>query len=351
MNNKQKVLVTGAGGFIGGRVVEVLHCSGQYHVRAGVRRWASAARIGRLPVEIVQCDIVEPEQVRAALAEVSAVVHCARGSAETDLEGTDNVLSIGLEAGLQSFVALSSIAVYGSQSGDIDEECPCITTGNEYGSMKVRLEQLCMDYAPKGLPVSILRPTIVYGPFSESWTVEPAARLKSGRFLIPEDYGAGTCNLVYVDDLVAAIMLSLRRVEAAGEVFNVNGAERLTWNDYFKALNDAMGLPPLKPHGRTSSRLAAATMMPVRKSAKAMLKYFPGPIKHIYQHSAHGRALMKRAEQVIRTTPTSAEFDLYSRKAFYLSKKAERLLGYRPRFALTEGVELSAAWLRHHRLI
>ena len=52
-----RVLVTGAGGFIGGRIVEVLHELNPGSVRAGVRRWSSAARIGRLPVEILQCDI------------------------------------------------------------------------------------------------------------------------------------------------------------------------------------------------------------------------------------------------------------------------------------------------------
>ena len=42
----RRILVTGAGGFIGARLVEVLHCSGGWHVVAGVRRWSTAARVG-----------------------------------------------------------------------------------------------------------------------------------------------------------------------------------------------------------------------------------------------------------------------------------------------------------------
>ena len=70
------VLVTGAGGFIGGRAVEVLHHLG-YDVRAGVRRWSSAARIGRFPIEIVQCDLADRGQLDAACDGVSAIVRRA----------------------------------------------------------------------------------------------------------------------------------------------------------------------------------------------------------------------------------------------------------------------------------
>src|SRR2546425_11294531 len=77
MRSDHRVLITGAGGFIGGRVAEVLHASGSAQVRAGVRKWAGAARIGRLPVEIVRCDLADPLQVDAACDGVAAVVHCA----------------------------------------------------------------------------------------------------------------------------------------------------------------------------------------------------------------------------------------------------------------------------------
>src|SRR2546426_11636081 len=73
MSSDHRVLITGAAGFIGGRVAEVLHASGCAQVRAGVRQWAGAARIGRLPVEIVRCDLADPRQVDAACDGVAAV--------------------------------------------------------------------------------------------------------------------------------------------------------------------------------------------------------------------------------------------------------------------------------------
>jgi uncharacterized protein YbjT (DUF2867 family) len=78
--NRSTILVTGASGFIGGRVVEVLHGLDQVTVRAGIRRWSAAARVGRLPVELVRCDITQPGDVAVALKGVTHIVHCAVGN-------------------------------------------------------------------------------------------------------------------------------------------------------------------------------------------------------------------------------------------------------------------------------
>ena len=99
MTSERSVLVTGAGGFIGGRVVEALHLTGGTRVRAGVRRWASAARIGRFPVELAHCDVMESDSLANALTGVSAVVHCAVGDREVTVEGTRNLLEAARRAG------------------------------------------------------------------------------------------------------------------------------------------------------------------------------------------------------------------------------------------------------------
>ena len=80
---KPVVLVTGAGGFIGGWVAEALHLAG-WDVRAGISRWTSAARIARFPLTIVQCDVMDAASLDAALKGVDVVVHCARGKDEDD---------------------------------------------------------------------------------------------------------------------------------------------------------------------------------------------------------------------------------------------------------------------------
>src|ERR1043166_1234625 len=117
LSSARPILVPGAGGFIGGRVVEMLQGLLGIPVRASVRRWTSAARIGRLPVEIVLCDIADADQVRRAMDGVRGVVHCAYGDPAVFVEGTRTVLQAALEAGVDRVVHLSTMEVYGDVEG------------------------------------------------------------------------------------------------------------------------------------------------------------------------------------------------------------------------------------------
>lgn len=331
--------------------MEVLMLGGARPVRAGIRRWASAARIGRFRPEIVLCDVTDPEHVRAALDGVRAIVHCAGGSPTANVEGTECLLKAATELGIQRFVHLSSVAVYGEATGNVDEGRPLEAGGNPYAAAKIEGERLCREYGARGLSCVILRPSIVYGPFSASWTIEFAERLVAGPWLLPDESTRGICNLVYIDDLVAAILLALDAQDGVGEAFNISGGERVTWGEYFRALNEAMGLGDLEAKGALESRLAAGVMMPVRRTGKWALRHFERPIMGMYQRYRPVKAALKRVEGMIRQTPTTGEFELYSRDAFFPVEKAGRLLGYRPAFTMADGVELIAAWLRHHRYV
>jgi nucleoside-diphosphate-sugar epimerase len=351
MTEQGKVLVTGAGGFIGGRTVEVLHAMGRGPVVGGVRRWSSAARIGRFPVEIVLCDVTSPGSVRAAMAGVSHVVHCAVGGREVTVDGTRNVLQAAREAGVQRLVHVSTIDVYGSDTGEMLESQPLRRTGALYGDTKIEAEEACLAAAAGGLALCILRPTIVYGPFSNLWTVEFAQRLQHRPWTLPRERAAGICNAVYVDDVVQGVLLGLEHPAAVGESFNINGAEWPTWFEYFTALDDHMGLPPIAAESPAVSFLHAWAMKPARDAAKFALRRFQPQIMALYRRSSLAKWSMKRAEAMFRAAPTPGEFRLYGRTATYPSTKAERLLGYRPRFPLADGLRLSAAWLRHHGFI
>jgi len=341
------ILVTGAGGFIGGRIVEILHASGRGPVRAGVRRWSTAAQVGRLPVDIVNCDVENLDSLAAAMDGVRAVVHCAVGTPTVNAVGTRTVLEAARRAGVPRIVHLSTIDVYGRGDGTYNEEAPRKREGAVYGDSKIAAEEAVEEYRSMGSNVAVLRPTIVYGPGSVSWTVEFAERLLAGTWLLSDEDTSGLCNLVYVDDVAAAVLRALETPAPCNETFNVNGPETITWAAYFRTLNDALGLPPLPTVSRGRSHLAARAMAPVRTTAKWVLRRAPGLVMGLYQKSALARKLMKGAESAIKQTPTAGEFHLYSINAQFPTTKAERLIGFKPAIGVAEGVKLSVAWLRH----
>jgi UDP-glucose 4-epimerase len=187
-NPAETILITGAGGFVGGTIVEALHFAGDYRVHAGIARWSSAPRIARLPIKLVQCDVMKPEELSDAFVDVDYIIHCAVGDdLSIMVEGTKNVLRAAANAGVKRVVYISSVAVYGEATGDIDEgRKPPPGTLSGYGAAKTAAEALCIDLG-RDLDVVILRPSIIYGPFSARWTMLYALRLKSGRWTVRDE--------------------------------------------------------------------------------------------------------------------------------------------------------------------
>ena len=353
MSAERTILVTGGGGFIGNRFVEVIHLTGFGRVRAGVRRWASAARAARFPVEIVLCDVLDDRQIAAAMHGVDVVVHCAVGDERVIVEGTRNVLEAAARNQVSRVLHISTAEVYGTDvSGRVDETRPCTTTGSPYANAKTEAERLVWQHSSRGLPVTIFRPSIVYGPWSDQWTAALAERLQSGHWRRYSRYGEGTCNLVYVDDLVAAALSSIRSDNAVGQAFNVGGAESVTWNEYFDRFNQAIGLPPLEVRSASRAKAKSIAAGAVRTTAQLLLARHHAMLRDLSERGGWVSAGMKGIKRWMNTSPSSNELErLYSRKAIYDWSKAQRLLDYRPAFDLDRGLRLSVDWLRYAGLL
>lgn len=351
MVEDETILITGASGFIGGWLTETLILSGASFVRAGIRSWSSAARLARFPVDIVLCDVLNIEQIRQAMADVTIVIHCATGLNQVIVQGTHNMLEMALEQGVKRFVHLSTTEVYGNVDGQTDEERPFQVTGNEYGDSKIEAENLCCQYWQRGLPVTTVRPSIVYGPFSEDWVIRISQKLQSGNWGLFDGYGGGFCNLVYVTDVVAGILLAATHPAAIGQAFNLSGREVITWNQYFQDLNAALGLPDLKEINPVKSKMRASIMRPIKASAKSALQHLEDPLKKLYERSAQARRLMQFAEKSMKTTASFSDLNLYNRRTIYSIEKAQRLLGYAPQVDTQAGIEMSASWLKHLSIV
>ena len=236
----KKVLITGATGFIGTRLCEVMILTGRWKPRLFVHSTASASRIARFPIDFVLGDLCDKNSVDRAIEECDAVVHLARGDRRVMTTGLENVLRAALKQRCERFVHLSSVAVYGQHPPpeSSSEEAPPQPGDMAYGVEKLKEEQRVRRFGRgHGLPFVILRPPNVYGPFSH-FTVNLIGKIRAGQIAII-DSGQNPCNLVYVDNLVEAILLSLWKPAAIGETFFVTDCETVSWE---RCLNDLAAL-------------------------------------------------------------------------------------------------------------
>ncbi len=244
------MLVTGAGGFLGCRLAEVLHASGQWDVRAAVRRPGGAARLARLPLEIIVADACSADDMRHAMTACDAVVHCAVGTGwppeaafKVTVEGTRTTAEAALAGGIRRFVHISSMAVHGDHVPPrLDETSPLQPgSGVSYNRAKWLAEQAISSLVERGLPAISLRPARIYGPYSRTFTVRPLSALRSGRLVLAGDADTPS-NMVYVDNVVEAIVRALVAAPAEhGQAFLISEPDQLSWKQFFEFFADAAG--------------------------------------------------------------------------------------------------------------
>jgi len=214
--------------------------------------------------------------------------------------------------------------------------------------MKIEAEEACWDFHRRGLPLSVLRPTIVYGPFSKYWSIRFATRILSGSWGNLGAGGTGKCNLIYVDDLAMAAIAAVERDSAVGEAFNVNGDDDVTWNEYWERFAAALGRPGLPSVNYPLMRMRSTLATPVRFVARNILTRFRDKVFNVYQRSYAARGAMQATERSLSLTPSLDELRLFRRDCRFANDKLKTRLGFTPRVDLEQGLQATAAWLNHH---
>lgn len=384
-----KALVTGASGFIGGRLVERLVRQGA-DVRVLVRNPASAARLARFPLTFHLGDVTSTADLDKAVQGCDLVFHCAYGTtgsqkrrAWVNRAGTERTLEAAHRAGVKRVVYLSTLMVYGQTAdGDLDETAPRRRFGNAYSDSKLDAEATALQYFRSGrVPVTVLQPTAVYGPWGGVWTVQPIETLRTGRVILVNG-GDGLANAVYVDDLVSAMLLAAEKDAAVGEAFLISGPEAVTWRELYgffaRMLGDGSRLVEMtgeealahhRKHQRETSRfhqeflrtfkqdrgfrdrlMATRELKALRELASSVLP--EGLQDRIKGRMSGGGARPAAKEKGLPIHPLTPQMiGFFAAKTRVRIDKARRLLGYEPAFPLQRGMELTEQWARWANLL
>jgi len=326
----QKILLTGATGFIGGHVARRLLAEKGVAVRVLARCPDKAEPWVKMGAEVVKGDLGDSAALERAAGDCSIVIHAAAQvssvpSRETfvqsNVEGTEMLLRAASAAGVKRFVHISSIAAFGLPlSGEIDDHSPRAICGDPYCDTKYLAEEVVFRHgAERHLPVVILRPSGVYGPGSSHWSVIPLKRIKKGKMFVV-DGGRGLLNYVYIENLVDAILLAAEHDRAPGQAFIVNDGAA-TWQDFFGAYARMAG-----KDGIRSVPLWAARLW------------------------VHGRNLLAAARGETSRVPQNALAFLVGTPV-YRQTHIEQTLGHRSRVDLQDGLRRTEAWFHETGLL
>ena len=366
MDRNDLILVTGASGFIGGRLVELLAERG-LRVRAAISNASKLSRISQLDVERVRADLTDHAALSHAVAGCNVIFHVAYrfgGSArqqKINLDAARALAEAFLKQGGRRFVHVSSISAYGDPSdGELTEETPQRPTREPYSATKQKIERLLLDlHRARGLPVAILQPGIVYGPYGSIWTTPLLEQVRSMRVVLPNG-GHGICNAVYIDDVVNALMLAADCDAAVAESFLVSGASSVTWREFYGAYEKMLGRTAVVDPGEAQLGIVESSWRrPPHSSSVGRLKagvrrLLPGPVKAIIKRGLRlflGRQAAASDAETPFFVPDGLLRALYASKTHIRIDKARRILGYKPTFDLDEGMARTAEWARRANLL
>ncbi|MDO8627649.1 MAG: NAD-dependent epimerase/dehydratase family protein [Candidatus Diapherotrites archaeon] len=231
------ILITGSTGLIGKELTK------QLKAKQGHKIKEFSKSLGQ--------DILNKEDVQKALSGVDAVVHLAALLDETlsleelrkvNVHGTENLLEECAKQKIERLIYLSSVAVYGS-TGEISTEESKFSPETNYELSKAESEKLVQTYQEL-IPITILRPALVYGPTSY-W--EEITKIAKKGFPIIGD-GKNQIQLVNYKDVANAIVFCLEREETIGETYNVAEKQIITYTELQKNLTEALGLEFKEKH-------------------------------------------------------------------------------------------------------
>lgn len=317
-----KYLITGGAGFLGINLVRYLHSRGHEITSLDIVPFDYPDMNDK--IKIITGDIRDKQKVKEAIAEQDIVVHTAAALPlykpediySTDIDGTRNLIEESFEQKIKRFIHISSTAVYGIPDHHPLLEDDKLDGVGPYGKAKILAEEECIKFRQKGMCVPILRPKSFIGPerlgvfdLLYDWA-------QDGKGFPMIGNGKNRYQLLDVEDLCESIYLTATLDEKiVNDTFNIGAKEFTTMREDYQAVLDYAGFGkkivglPEKPIIYTLKFLEALKLSPL--------------YKWVYETA--------------------------SKDSFVSIEKAEKVLGYKPKFSNKDALIRNYKWYIEHR--
>lgn len=317
-----KYLITGGAGFLGINLVRYLHSRGHEITSLDIVPFDYPDMNDK--IKIITGDIRDKQKVKEAVAEQDIVVHTAAALPlykpediySTDIDGTRNLIEESFEQKIKRFIHISSTAVYGIPDHHPLLEDDKLDGVGPYGKAKILAEEECIKFRQKGMCVPILRPKSFIGPerlgvfdLLYDWA-------QDGKGFPMIGNGKNRYQLLDVEDLCESIYLTATLDEKiVNDTFNIGAKEFTTMREDYQAVLDYAGFGkkivglPEKPIIYTLKFLEALKLSPL--------------YKWVYETA--------------------------SKDSFVSIEKAEKILGYKPKFSNKDALIRNYKWYIEHR--
>ena len=311
-----KVSITGAAGFIGKRVIIRLLEKG-HDVTALLLPGEPDEGMDGCAVQ--RGDITMPETLAGIMSGADVVIHLAGavGYGQTlerclaiNRDGTKNVGAEAVRAGVRRFIHMSSVSVYGRRPDvPIDEDFPTRKIGDPYGDTKIDAELILRDLERQNvLGLTIVRPTVIYGPGDLLFLPKLVENLKSGKARVIGS-GANTVDLIQVDDVADFFIVLLTDPRSVGRTYNLTNPSNPTWKEMLNFVAAELGLPPVEASVPYQAAYLIAGLL-------EFIHFFRGTPPRLTRYSVR----------------------VVGRQYRYLTGRATNELGYVPKIALFDGL-------------
>ncbi len=315
-------LITGGAGFLGINLVRYLHSHGNNVASLDIVKFDYPDMNEK--INIITGDIRDKKLVDEAMKNIDVVIHTAAALPlykpedifSTDIEGTKNLLSAAQKNNVQRFIHISSTAVYGIPDHHPINENDKLDGVGPYGKSKILAEEECINYRKKGMCVTIIRPKSFVGPerlgvfdLLYDWAYD-------GKGFPMIGSGNNRYQLLDVEDLCDAVYLcATLDKEKVNDTFNIGAKEYTTMKEDYQAVLDYAG------YGKKIVGLPEKPIIFILRILEAL------NLSPLYKWV----------------------YETASKDSFVSIEKAEKVLGYKPKYSNKDALVRNYKWYKEHK--